>query len=433
MKRLGLILLLLGSPVTLLAQDFAISGAEVHTMARTGVLENATIVVRNGVIVAVGQDADVPASAERIDATGKIVTPGLFSPLGRIGVTEVSAVDGTVDNVQRGDEFTASFDIADAYNPRSTLVPVSRIEGITRAAITPEADSPDVEGNRSHVISGLGAIVNLGDDGDPLTKRAAMLVVNFGETGGELAGGSRAAALLALRTALDDALDYAGHRAEFETGDRRAYSVSRADLEALQDIIEGRVPVLASADRASDIRALLGLADDYRLRLIIAGGAEAWLLADELAAAGAGVILSAVNNLPGSFETLGARLDTGARLEAAGVPVTFGLDRNMQTHNARNLTQAAGIAVANGLSWETALRAITLTPAELYGVDDRVGSIEVGKEADLVVWSQDPLELTSYPEQVYIRGRAVPMESRQTMLRDRYLDGDAERPPAFRR
>ena len=355
MKRCALLLVALGAPLTLLAESFAITGARVHTVGPQGTLDDAVVLVEDGVIAAVGRDVDVPAAARRIDAAGKVVTPGLFAALGRIGVTEVSAVEGTVDYVQRGEQFAASFDIASAFNPRSTLIPVNRIEGITRAAITPESSSPDEQGNLSHVISGLGAIVHLGGEDSPLTKRAAMLVVNFGETGGTLAGGSRAAALLELRTALDDALDYAGHRREFDSGARREYSVSRADLEALQDVIEGTVPVLAHADRASDIAALLALATEYRLRLIVAGGAEAWLVAEELAMARVGVILSAVNNLPGSFDQLGARLDTAALLDAAGVAVTFGGNRNMQTHNARNITQAAGTAVAHGLTWEAGL------------------------------------------------------------------------------
>lgn len=434
MNRLVNAALLLLVPGLLAAEPLAITGATVHTVGPRGTLEAATILVDDGRIVAVGRDIDIPAGTERIDATGKIVTPGLFSAIGNVGVTEVSGVDGTVDYVQRGDRYTASFDIADAYNPASTLIPVNRLEGVTRAAVLPAGSgSPDELGNASRILSGLGAIVQFGTTGDPLVRRRAALVVNLGESGGRMAGGSRAAALLELRTALDDALDYAGHRAEFDSGDRREYSLSRADLEALQDVIEGRIPVVAHADRASDIRVLVELAADYRLPLIIAGGAEAWLLAGELAQANVGVILSAVNNLPGNFDELNVRLDAGVVLEAAGVPVTFGASRNMHDHNARNITQAAGIAVANGLTWEAALRAITLTPAELYGVADASGSIEPGKDADLVLWTDDPLELTSYPEQVWIRGAEVPMESRQTLLRDRYLDRADNRPPAFRR
>jgi len=416
------------------ADTFAITGATVHTVGPAGTLENAVVVVENGIVREVGPEAEIPAGATRIEADGKVVTPGLFTPVGQIGVVEVNAVSGTVDYIQRGEDFAASFDIADAFNPRSTLVPINRIEGITRAAITPEGTAYPDEMARffSHVLSGLGAIVHLGGPEEPIVRRHAMLVVNFGERGGSLAGGSRAAALLELRSALEDARDYAANREAFERGARREYSVSRADLEALTNVLEDRVPLLAHAERASDIRVLVDFAAEFGLPLVVAGGAEAWLVADELAAADAAVVLSSVNNLPGSFDELNARLDTAALLEEAGVDFTFGSNGNMQTHNARNLTQAAGIAVANGLTWEAALRSITLTPAEIYGVADRLGSIEPGKEADLVVWGGDPLELTNYPEQVFIRGEAVPMQSRQTLLRDRYLD-DGGRPPAFRR
>lgn len=419
---------------TLHAETIAITGAEVHTVGDAGTLENATILIEDGRIAAVGRDVDVPGDARRVDADGKVVTPGLFSAIGQLGLTEVGAVDGTVDYVQRGDEYSASFDVAAAYNPNSTLVAVNRIEGITRAAILPGAASPEPElGRSSHVLSGLGAIVQLGDGRPAVEKRAAVLVVNFGEDGAAVAGGSRAAAWLELRSALDDALDYAGHKEEFERGARREYSVSMADLEALQSVIEGTTPVLVHADRQSDIRRLIELKNEYNLQLIVAGGAEAWMLADELAAADASVILSAVANLPSDFDQLNARLDSAALLDAAGVRVTFGVNWNAQNHNARNIAQAAGIAVANGMTREHALRAITRAPAEMYGVAERVGSIEAGKDADLVIWPGDPLELRNFPEAVYIKGEAVPMRSRQTLLRDRYLDPDAELPPAFRR
>ncbi len=420
-------------PVMAGADTFVLRGATVHTVGPQGTLASADIVVENGIIRAVGSNAQTPPGATVIDAQGKIVTPGLFTPMGQIGVTEVNAVAGTRDYVQRGSEFSAAFDIADAFNPYSTLIAVNRIEGVTRAAVTPAGSAPDELGNVSQVLSGLGAIVHLGGAGEPLVKRRAMLVVQMGEHGGQLAGGSRAAALQTLRAAFDDARDYAEHKADYDSGSRRAYSLSRADLEALQPVIGGTTPVLAMADRASDIRALLALAAEYRLLLIIAGGTEAWMLADEVAAANVGIILNTVSNLPNTFDELNARLDAAALLAAAGVSVSFGIDRQAINHNARNITQAAGIAVANGLTWENALRAITLTPAEFYGVADRIGSIEVGKEADLVVWADDPLELTSFPEKVFIRGESIPMQSRQTLLRDRYLKRDSDLPPAFRR
>ena len=160
---------------------------------------------------------------------------------------------------------------------------------------------------------------------------------------------------------------------------------------------------------------------------IINGGAEAWMVADDIAAAGIAVLVNATANLPGNFDRLNARLENPAMLAEAGVKFAIA---DEQTHNARNITQAAGNAVANGLDWSAALRAITLTPAEIFGVGSLTGSLETGKAADVVVWPGDPLELTNFPDQVFINGVRVPMQSRQTLLRDRYLQADG--PPAYR-
>lgn len=412
------------------AQTTAITGARVHTVGPDGTLENATIIIQGGRITAVGTGIPIPADAERIDASGKIITPGLFTPIGQLGLTEVSAVAGTNDAVQRGDRFAAAFDVADAYNPRSTLIPVNRIDGITRAAITPLAAAADEEGNSSRVLSGLGSIVHLGDAPEYFIKRGAVVVANLGEAGSSVAGGSRAAAVMVLRAALSDANDYRQNRSAYERGDWREYSVSAADLDTLQSVLDRRIPMLFNVNRASDISVILGIAAEFNIRAIIAGGAEAWMVADELAAADVAVILNGLNNLPGDFDHINARLDSATILVNAGVTVAFGA--GARTHNARNLTQSAGIAVANGLQWDAALETITLAPAQMYGVDALVGSIEAGKEADLVIWADDPLELTNYPEQVYIQGIAISMQSRQTMLRDRYLQTDSDKPPAFR-
>jgi imidazolonepropionase-like amidohydrolase len=292
---------------------------------------------------------------------------------------------------------------------------------------------PDDFGNMSGVFSGQASFVSLKSGPGFLLRRGAALVVNLGEAGSELAGGSRAAALQQLRNALVDAQDYRQNKAAWTRGDRRDYSISGTDLEALQPVLDGEVPMLVRVNRASDISVLLGLGKEFSLRIILLGAAEGWMVATELAAANVAVILDATNNLPTSFDQLNARLDSAAILSAAGVRLTFGGESSSQTHNARNITQAAGIAVANGMNWDMALRAITRTPAEIFGIADRLGSLEPGKAADLVVWTDDPLELTSFPEAVFIAGEAVSLENRQTLLRDRYLNRDPERPPAFQR
>ena len=427
MSRLVTTMILLALALPAAAATTAIVGGKVHTVGPQGTIENGTVLIVDGRIAAVGADVEVPTGAETIDASGKIVTPGLFSPYGHLGLVEVGFSAGPLDYSQRGEQFTASFDVADAYNPRSTLIPVNRIEGVTRALVAPSPGYPDETG-RGHILAGLAAIVNLGDD-DVLDQRAAAMIVVLGEGGASLSGGSRTGAWLTLRNAFDEALDYREHKGDFERGMRREYTHSMADLEALQGVINGNTPIIVDIDRASDIEVLLDFVNEYSVNAIIAGGSEAWMLADKLAAAGIPVIVGPTANLPGNFDRINARFGTASILVNAGVKVAIA-DSDAQTHNARNITQSAGNAVAYGLDWDAALRAITLTPAEIFGMAATTGSLEAGKAADVVIWPGDPLELTNYPDAVFINGEAVPMVSRQTMLRDRYLQTD--KPPAYR-
>ncbi len=389
----------------------AITGGTVYTLGAAGKLENATVLIRDRRIVAVGADVAVPDDAERIDASGKVVTPGIFDPESQFGVVEVSQVKETRDASAGDSRFSAAFDVASAINPRSVLIPVNRIAGVTRAMVAP------MPGN-GRIIAGRGAIIDLGGADGFLQRDPAAMFAVLGESGAEEAGGSRAAALLALREALQDARDYADNRPAFDRNQRRAYALTRLDLDALQPVLQGKLPLVVHVDRASDIDAALALARDFGLKLVVSGGAEAWRVADALAAAGVPVLLDPLENLPARFETLGATLQNAARLHAAGVLIAFATGN---THNARNLTQAAGNAVANGLPWDEALKALMLNPAKIYGIADRVGTLEAGRAADVVVWSGDPLELSTFAEHVVIAGRAMPMESRQTLLRDRYM------------
>ena len=406
------------------AESWVITGARLHTLGPSGVIDNGTIVIRDGRIEGVGTNVDVPRDAQRIDATGKIVTPGLYDAYSYIGVVEVSLVVETNDRVQSGARYTASFRVADAINPRSTLIPVNRIEGITRAIVTPAVAAESF----SSPVAGLGSVIHLGGVEDYLVARDAALYVHLGEEGAALAGGARGLTLMKLREALEDARDFSEHRGAFETRARRQYSASRPDLEALAETLDGERPVVVSVDRASDIRTALRLADEFGLKLVVAGGAEAWMEADRLAAAQVPVILDPLENLPDHFESLGATLENAARLHAAGVTVAFATG---ESHNARNMRQAAGNAVAHGLPWDAALAAMTVNPARIFGLEAATGTLQAGKDADLVVWDGDPLEVTSAAERVFIRGRDIPMVSRHTLLRDRYGNDAGPLPPQY--
>ena len=431
MKHVFLIALLLSIAVSTAAETIAIVGAKVHTVGPQGALDDATVVIEDGRIAAVGRNVNVPRGARRIDAAGKLLTPGFFSPVGRLGLVEVGFSAGPLDYTQRGATFSAGFDVSSAFNPRSTLVAVNRIEGVTTAVTMPSAGGMDEMGNAGSILPGLASVVQLSDDNWLLKSRAAMLV-KLGESGSGFSGGSRAGAFLQLKNALDEAADYRDHKRDVERGMRREYSLSLVDLEALQAVLNRSIPLLVEAHRASDIEAIIDLADTYRLRLVLYGATEAWMIAGKVAAAKVPVIVSVTDNLPGNFDQLNARRGLATALISAGVAVAL-TDGQSETHNARNLTQSAGNAVADGLNWNAALRAITLAPAQMFGVADEVGSIEVGKRADLVIWPDDPFELSTYAEQVFIGGKAVPMQSRQTLLRDRYLNYDGSLPPAYQR
>jgi imidazolonepropionase-like amidohydrolase len=245
-----------------------------------------------------------------------------------------------------------------------------------------------------------------------------------GEGASGSTGGSRGAAMLRLREILEDARAYRQGRAAFDRGESRELAASRLDLAALQPVLDRQIPLVVEAHRASDILAAIRLARDYNLRLILAGATEGWMVTEELARDRIPVVVRVLENLPGSFERLGARYENAALMRQAGVQVIL---TSGDTHNARNIRQEAGTAVAYGLPHAEALRAVTLYPAQLWGLAD-YGSLEVGKVANVVVWGGDPLEIMTPVQHVFIRGREIPLVSRQTQLRDRYMDpGNAER------
>jgi imidazolonepropionase-like amidohydrolase len=410
------------------AATIALTGARIHTAGPEGVIDNGTLMIRDGRIAALGAGLAPPGDARVIDVAGKVITPGLYDAHGFLGIVEVSLEPSSVDRQHVVTRYSAGFEVADAVNPRSVLIPINRIEGVTRALVTPAVANPP-EGQARSPVAGLGSVIHLGGVEDFMVDRNVALYVNLGEAGAAAAGGSRSMALLQFREALEDARDLAAHRGAWEKGARRSYSASRPDLEALAATLETGRPVVVTAHRASDIEAALRLAEEFGLNLVISGGSEAWLVAGPLAEAGVAVIINPLENLPRRFEMLGATLENAARLHAAGVTVAFA---TFASHNARNMRQLAGNAVAHGMPWDAALAALTANPAKIFGQHERSGSLAPGKDADLVVWDGDPLEVTTAAERVFILGRDIPMVSRHTLLRDRYRGQDSALPPQYR-
>jgi len=412
-----LLFFLAGSATALRAQAVAITNGEVHTVSGP-VISGGTVVMENGVITAVGRDVAVPSGARVIDASGKIVTPGLFDSSTRLGVTEVGSYQGTSDGSSGNDRVTAAFNVAEGINPNTTLIPVARVEGITRAVVVP--------GGGASLIAGTSALINLGGSrlSTMLQKTPVAMYAALGERGAGYEGGARPLALLRLREVFQDALDYAEHRSAFDSGNRRGYALSRMDLEALAPLIRGEIPLVLAVDRASDILTALKLGEEFDLDLVLSGVGEGWMVAEDIAAAGVPVLTNAASNLP-SFEVLGASYENVARMHAAGVTVILS---SFDGYNVRNLKQEAGFAVSYGMPHGAALRAVTLSPAEVWGVAGAVGSLDPGKAGDVVVWSGDPFELLTSVEHVFINGEEISYDTRQKALFEKYrsLDG---RPP----
>jgi imidazolonepropionase-like amidohydrolase len=402
------------------AQTVAITNAKIYTVAGP-TTERGTVLIQDGRIAAVGASVAVPADARVIDGAGKIVTPGLLDSSTGLGVVEVGSVPGSSDQSENSDRITAAFNVADGLNPLSTLIPVTRVEGITRAVVQPS--------NGAALIQGQGILIVLDGTVAPsmIVKNPTAMYITFGEDAAQRSGGTRSATILRLREAFDDARDYARNRRAYDAAQRRPYALSRLDLEALQPVLEGKIPVVFEVSRASDIMNALRFAREQNVKAILSGAEEGWIVAADIARANVPVLLQPMHNIPG-FEKLGITLENAARLNAAGVRIAFA---SYVSHNSRNLKQEAGNAISYGLPFDVALRAVTLTPAQIWGVADRYGTLEPGKDADVVVWSGDPFELTTQVEHVFIRGREISMDTRQRDLLQRYRTL-GPMPPAYK-
>jgi imidazolonepropionase-like amidohydrolase len=391
------------------AQPIAIVGGRVHPVSGP-VIENGTIVMDRGRITAVGANVPLPVGARVIDAKGKWVTPGLINALTALGVSEVDAVPTTQDTNAQGEHgIAAAHRVWDGLNPASPLWAPARNEGITSVVVVPGGG----------LVAGQAAVADTaGVNRAALLRRApvAMAASIRARTAG---AASRGDLLLRLRRLFDDARAYGARKAAFERAATRDFVVSRQHLEAMQPVLAGRQPLLVAVDRAADIQALLDLAREYAIKVIVQGGTEAWRVAPALAAAKVPVLTAALDNIPSSFDALAARQENAGLLRRAGVAVVVTAGA-VEAFNVRNVKQHAGNAVAYGLSWDEALRAITLAPAEAFGVADTIGSLAPGKAANVVVWSGDPFEFSTRVEHVFVKGEPVLAKSRQDLLSERY-------------
>jgi imidazolonepropionase-like amidohydrolase len=398
------------------AQTIAITGGKVVIGDGSAPVENGTVVITNGRVVAAGAGVAIPAGAERVDASGKWVTPGIVAGFTRMGLVGVDAVDPTNDTEARNSPFNASLDMAPAINPDVAAMAVNRAAGVTRAIVSPDA------GNA--IFAGQGAVIDTGSDLNPVTKAKAFQFVEFGETGARLAGGSRPALIAAFKTALGEASEAA--KGIF----RDDAMLKRADALALVPVVNGTMKLFVHAESAPDILMVLALKKDFpMLNLVLVGATEGWRVAPQIAAAKVGVLASALNDLPDSFEQLAATQSNIGRMKKAGVQVAIGMINDNDARQAQLSMQYAGNLVAlnkvpgaTGLSWDQAFATISSVPADIAGLGGEIGSLRAGRKADVVIWDGDPLELTSGVQAVWIDGVKQSLVSRQTRLRDRYAN-----------
>ena len=369
------------------------------------------ILVENGLIETVAENLRSVDADRVIDAEGRIVTPALFAGITAAGLSEIGMVYEAVDSRLNG-LYTGlmhpEFDVRKAYNPLSSVVPVTRIEGYGYTLLSAAF------GDRT--ISGQGSLVRFDGGFDSFEGKTAVYVNVDGYSGNKI-GGSRAAHWMLLEAAFSSLTPKQGNGLWLTHNEHPL--INQNGRAALTDVRENGIFVFR-ANRASDILQALAFSQRHQLNAVISGGQEAWIVREALAASGTPVVINALDNLPGSFDGLGARLDNAALLHEAGITLLF---TSGETHNARKLRQVAGNAVANGLPYGAAIAAMTSLPAEIFGGKPRM--IAPGLRADLVIWSGDPLDVNSAADQVIIGGVPDPMISRQTQLLERYLPEEA--------
>lgn len=403
-----------------MAQDVAITNAKLVIGDGSAPVDGGTVVVRGGKVVAAGRGVAVPAGVSVVDAGGRYVTPGIFAGFTRMGIVEVDGVSATNDASAGSSPFNAALDVTPSVNPRATPIAINRTEGVTRAVVAPDAA-------KGSIFAGQGAVIDTRSDLHPVARPRAFQFMEYGESGSQLAGGSRSAAIAMLRNAVTEARAYARNPASFADRGKDAL-LTRADAEALAPVVQGKVPLLVHVERASDILVLLQLKRETPgLKLVLVGATEGWTVAKDIAAAGVPVIASPLNDLPASFEQLAATQSNIGRMQAAGVLVGIGTINDDEARQARLEKQFAGNLVAltrvpgaTGLDWNQAFAAISGKAAEAVGLGDAFGTLRPGRVGDVVVWDGDPLEIGSMPVKLFVDGIEQPLANRQTRLRDRY-------------
>lgn len=392
----SLIALSLIASSSALAASVAIKNAKIYTSGDQGILDNASIVFENGKITAINPTN--LAADTIIDAKGKVVTPGLISALNEVGLVEVGAVAGSNDGSAKKASIT--FDPSPAFNPESTLIAFARKGGITRSVVAPSAWGETFAGQA------FTAVMN--SDFDSVVNTEVAVIASFGAASKD----SRASSLNALKDKL------AGQKKKLDKAkdseDDKAKDPSDEE-SLLTALLQGKKPLIASASRASDILQLIKMKKEFGIDLVIAGGKDATKVKSQLAAANVPVMVQVVDNLPGNFDSLGASLTTAGELEKAGVKVMLFV---RDSHLIYNMRVDAGNAVSYGMTKEGAVKAMTSNVADAFNMSS--GVLAVGYPADLVVWTGDPLEISSKVDTMWINGESVSTESRQDKLRDRY-------------
>ena len=385
-------------------EKILIQNATVITASDSQVLENTDLLIEGGFIVAIGGNL-IANDAIQIDASNQIVTPGLIAPHSQIGLMEIQLERETRDDSTKN--YSAGFSIVNAFNPSSTLIPYNRSGGITSAIVIPSSAKT--------IYSGMASVFKLDGelDSDFISKDIATSIT-FGA-----GSDSRASQILMLEDTFNKALRYDDSReqyrllADFDYDDHTI-----RDLEAILRVMNKEIPLIVRSNRAKDLLRMISIGKKYGIRIIFHGAKEAWRIADILAEEGIPVILDPMDNIPSSFDSIAARMDNAYLLNKAGVKI---LITSQNTHNSYLSRQGAGNAVAHGLPQNEAIKALTANVAEIFGLSNELGTIEVGKVADLVIWDGNPLEVSSFANLVIIEGKQISPISRSTRLRDRYL------------